>query len=379
MKAPIRSFLLLSCLLPAVILQASELIIEGDLSVEGDATVDKSLHVHGDGGVVFKGTGPSGTTPGPGIITEESHDVRFWWYPARGAMRWGDPVTRNHPDPVLTPAWTDGHVGLLSTAWGQMSEAKGYGSTAWGEQADASGRGSTAWGQYTSAMAGQSTAWGNATQASGSGSTAWGAYTSATGDESTVWGDGSLASGNYATAMGSATHASGQYATTMGIGTLASSAGSLAIGDFSVASGYTSVATGVSTEASGASSATFGWFTHARSRAAFAVGQNNIGLGGGSTWDWHLGDSVFEIGIGDSGAPFNAMTVLKNGQTTLANLFWDGQNPTAVPTAPEASGGEALVVEGHSRIEGNLEVAGVLRTSGAQGDLSMGDFTAAPQ
>ena len=335
MKAPIRSFLLLSCLLPAVILQASELIIEGDLAVEGDATVDKSLHVHGDGGVVFKGTGPSGTTPGPGAIPDDSNDVRFMWYPAKGALRFGDPMWGGGN------TWQDVYIGIHSTAWGLGHLAIGEYATAWGKYNDV-GDLATAWGEYNRAWGWGSTAWGYYNHAENA-STAFGVYTLASGGYSTSWGFGATATGDGSTAFGDGTLAEGQNSTAMGELTTAGSMNSV------------------------------------------AIGRNNLGrVIPGSPISWIPTDSVFEIGIGDGWSyplitPFNAMTVLKNGQTTLANLFWDDQNPTAVPTAPEASGGEALVVEGHSRILGNLEVAGVLRTSGAQGDLSMGDFTAAPQ
>jgi hypothetical protein len=69
----------------------------------------------------------------------------------------------------------------------------------------------------------------------------------------------------------------------------------------------------------------------------------------------------------------NAITTLKNGQTTLTNKAWlnrdSGISATADPSsATTDSGGEALVVEGHTRLKGKVTI------EEPQGDISMGIY-----
>ena len=68
------------------------------------------------------------------------------------------------------------------------------------------------------------------------------------------------------------------------------------------------------------------------------------------------------------------MTILKNGQTTLSNKAWVNRDPNLVSAtedpSPETtdSGGNALVVEGHTVMKGKVIIEEV------QGDISMGAF-----
>jgi hypothetical protein len=91
---------------------------------------------------------------------------------------------------------------------------------------------------------------------------------------------------------------------------------------------------------------------------------------------------LFELGNGApdeydamsmSGYFSNAITTLKNGQTTLTNKAWlnrdSGTSATADPSsATTDSGGEALVVEGHTRLKGKVII------EQPQGDISMGIY-----
>jgi hypothetical protein len=72
----------------------------------------------------------------------------------------------------------------------------------------------------------------------------------------------------------------------------------------------------------------------------------------------------------DASTRSNAITTLKNGQTTLTNKHWKAHasTPLADPAAGIASGGEALVVEGHTRLKGKVII------EQAQGDISMGIY-----
>ncbi|WOO42199.1 hypothetical protein [Rubellicoccus peritrichatus] len=193
-------------------------------------------------------------------------------------------------------AWGDSNVAdkTRSTAWGFSNEATGSGSTAWGYNTEATNNQATAWGDNTAANGISATAWNNRTIASGDDSTAWGYYSTASGLRSTAWGGRSIAESSYSTALG-----------------LFNEGGFITIDD-------------------------------------------GDDTNDGDT-QWFELDPLFEIGNGvDNANRSNALTVLKNGQTTLENKHWDNANPTTVPVDANASGGRALVVEGHAEFEGNI-------------------------
>ena len=83
---------------------------------------------------------------------------------------------------------------------------------------------------------------------------------------------------------------------------------------------------------------------------------------------------MLEVGNGNPNAATfetsNAITTLKNGQTTLTNKAWKA-NPSAPLADPDPttdSGGNALVVEGHTVLKGKVVIEQV------QGDISMGIY-----
>ncbi len=100
--------------------------------------------------------------------------------------------------------------------------------------------------------------------------------------------------------------------------------------------------------------------------------------------DYWVEDAIlFELGNGipsgqDYGNSFvydlsNAITTLKNGRTTLTNKAWLNRDSSISPTADPSvettdSGGEALVVEGHTRLKGKVTI------EQPQGDISMGIY-----
>ncbi|RZV69042.1 MAG: hypothetical protein EX254_01670, partial [Flavobacteriaceae bacterium] len=103
----------------------------------------------------------------------------------------------------------------------------------------------------------------------------------------------------------------------LGAGNLFGALGSysFASGDRVIALGGSSAAFNFLTEASGLFSSAFGEGTNAESYASFTLGRYNIG--GGFPGIWSSTDPVFEIGIGTSGSPNNAITVLKDGKTGI--------------------------------------------------------------
>lgn len=215
------------------------------------------------------------------------------------------------------------------------------------------------------ATKGGSAALGETSFASGRGSFAIGASI-ASGEFSSAFGT-SQAKGYVATALGADSSASGDISTAMGRWTSASGYTSIAMGEGASASGETSTAMGRYTFATGYASTALGDSTMASAQSSLAIGRSNIG--GGNPTQWDEQDPLFEIGNGDGWRqnPSNALTVLKNGRTTLTNKFWDEEEPIAIPEASGSSGGEAFVVEGHSVFKGRVQLP-------RQGDILMGEF-----
>ncbi len=241
--------------------------------------------------------------------------------------------------------------GDYSTALGYSASGIGDGSLAVGS-AFASGYLSTATGTgiasggYAVAMGCNAVAYGNASTALGNASahtevsTAMGAST-ASGSHSTAMG-ASTASGGFSTAMGLST-ASGSYSTAM--------AQSQATGSHTMASGFQARATSYSSTAFG------------RYNTSWVSGQ------GGSATTWVDTDPLFQVGNGtgsSAATASNALSIRKIGQTTLTNKAWKANN-NVTPTTANADA-EALVVEGHTRLLGNVTI------NVPQGDISMGIY-----
>jgi hypothetical protein len=166
--------------------------------------------------------------------------------------------------------------------------------------------------------------------------------------------------------------------------------GSVAIGGFAnKAVGDFSYALGINAWA-GTRAFSFGTATVASAPFSIALGSQNISS---STLDrnsheewsqtptWDETTVLFELGNGVpepdanqwSSNCSNAITTLKNGQTTLTNKAWLNRDSSISPTADPSSattdsGGEALVVEGHTRLKGKVII------EEAQGDISMGIY-----
>lgn len=144
-----------------------------------------------------------------------------------------------------------------------------------------------------------------------------------------------------------------------------------------IASNY--VSTAVSNgRASGLSSFAAGNFATAGSYSSTALGSYNSSFGG--NYSWIETDPILMVGNGTApNLTSNALVTLKNGNTTLTNKAWKAANPSATPNAPTAlvdpdttidtdSGGNALVVDGHTVLNGKVTI------SVPQGDISMGIY-----
>jgi hypothetical protein len=143
---------------------------------------------------------------------------------------------------------------------------------------------------------------------------------------------------------------------------------------------------GVGNQAVGFSSLATGFWSKATSFNAVALGSLNVGGVGASASAWVETDPLFELGNGKAPRSdqeptasnrSNAITTLKNGQTTLTNKEWkaatvaDPNTPAtalADPSSPTDSDGNALVVDGHTVLNGKVTIAV------PQGDISMGIY-----
>ena len=273
---------------------------------------------------------------------------------------------------VVTPAV----IPSAPLAW-SGSAATGLGSTALGGNAYAEGANSTAFGNGSSTGA-SSFAAGSGT-ASGTNSVALGGKAFGTNSVAlaggSASGDGAIAFGGIASGFQSIS--SGTFSYASGFGSFAGG-GSTSGGD-SIAKGTLAFSWGKSQTVTGADSQAFGTYSTVSSNASTAFGTqltlqslNSFAMGRynviqGDPLNWVPTDDLFIIGNGSSTtARSNAITTLKNGQTTLTNQAWKA-NPNVAP-APENSNAEALVVEGNARLKGKIII------EQAQGDISMGIY-----
>lgn len=146
-----------------------------------------------------------------------------------------------------------------------------------------------------------------------------------------------------------------------------------------VAAGQSSTTLGgVGNRADGFASYASGFWTKAVASHSIALGSLNR-ADGVSSANWVETDPLFELGNGSSPRAStepspttrsNAITTLKNGQTTLENKHWNPSTPLATTTAASEVGSdaEALVVKGHARLQGKV----ILEQP--QGDILMGVF-----
>jgi hypothetical protein len=225
----------------------------------------------------------------------------------------------------------------------------------------------------SSASAENAVALGMQTEATGLASTSMGRWTYATGDYSMTAGDTTWADGHASFAIGTYTAATGQTSLAAGSMTEASGFASTAFGMNTVASGMASLAAGTGT-AEGNVTVAAGNVVRAKAACSAVFGSSNI-PDEGSPATWVETDRIFTIGNGLLPVQSNALTILKNGETTVTNKAWKGnqngspakalENPSATTTDSE---GQALVVEGHTRLKGKVII------EVPQGDVSMGIY-----
>lgn len=278
----------------------------------------------------------------------------------------------NSTAPPTSAAWDKAYVsrgdirssgqstgGLL--ALGSSSTASGYSSIALGDYAQALGYGSISIGSYSNA---EITSYDSIAMGAGRVTKGYSFatnYGEATGEISFASGAG-CASGDSSIALGGLDWQNGNWP------------GNQSFGDNSTTVG------GVRNVANGFASYASGFWTIAATSQSTAIGSLNLGKGSGVS-SWVETDPLFEVGNGsasrnwfDPGVSYraNALTTLKNGQTTLTNKAWKANS--AVTLSSENSNGEALVVEGHTVLKGDTVFNGKVTIAVAQGDISMGIY-----
>jgi hypothetical protein len=154
--------------------------------------------------------------------------------------------------------------------------------------------------------------------ASGVGGVAVGVKDTASGSYATAVGWNTASKGLASFSSGAETKASGTYSTAMGYQTIASDQYTTAMGRASIASGMDAMSLGNNTTASGNSSFAIGYQTTAQSFLSLVIGRWNT-LGGQSASSWAPTDYLLVAGNGgDDGSRSNALTLLKNGNMTVA-------------------------------------------------------------
>lgn len=278
-------------------------------------------------------------------------------------------------------------------AQGSGASATGNDSIALGKLSSATATNAVALGVLARAESGNALAVGSNVYANSNGSIALGVNSAAINEFAFVGGVGagasgwsSIALGTFSNTVGTMGAALGHHAqaladetTAVGKESKANGTYAAAFGAHAVASGTASIALGYQSFASGFGSSSLGYGSLASARGVVAAGSFNKGLAG-STTNWVESDPLLEVGNGvDSSNRSNAITTLKNGQTTLINKAWKAANPGTTPAAAVAladpgttsdadSKGEALVVDGHTRLRGKVVI------EQAQGDIAMGIY-----
>ena len=242
-------------------------------------------------------------------------------------------------------------------------------------------------GSFVSATQPDAIAIGNCSRAFARGSVAIGSYASCSNtayDSLAIMGGQANGGNSLATGMGTA---NGYFSMACQRG-VADGISSIAIGGFDItygsrqsnlSSGANSTTLGgIGNQAIGFASYASGLWTKAVSAHEVALGSLNRGLGTNAI-SWVETDALLELGNGSAprsgtepaaSTRSNAITTLKNGLTTLTNKAWlaNPGAPLADPPPATDSGGEALVVEGHTRLKGKVIIEQV------QGDISMGIY-----
>jgi hypothetical protein len=197
----------------------------------------------------------------------------------------------------------------------------------------------------------------------GPGATATSIHSFAIGSSSNATAQASFAVGTVANAsalganaQGYHVTASGQYSSAQGFSATASAIYSRAMGTAVIASGDASTAIGLTVKS--------------QSIGEVVLGMSNLTEASANPTSWVATDALFRVGNGFGAELSDAITTRKHGETTLTNKYWKANSsaPLADPSEANDAGGSALVVDGHTTLNGKVTI------TAAQGDISMGIY-----
>jgi len=266
-----------------------------------------------------------------------------------------------------TTSWSDGF------AFGPATVANVWGSTAIGYNTKAEAAGSLASGWHSRALGATSVAFGHGSTSHGYESLSMGRVTNAYGNLNFVGGWHSNAHNYNAFVYGHHCHANSQRP---GSGN-DSDAFAIAMGSLSGANSNHTLALGYGAASNAPHSMAIG-----RSLGANTMYETNMGVWANfsnSNSNWSETDALYRLGNGTGDhLRSEAITVLKNGQTTLTNKAWKA-NPNVAPST-DNSNAQALVVDGHAvmngktTLRGDTTLQGKVTLTAPQGDISMGIY-----
>ena len=176
------------------------------------------------------------------------------------------------------------------------------------------------------------------------------------------FGASQVASGDYSIAIGGGNTASQLYSTAIGSQNISGNTGATAIGMMNIASGLHATALGYNSFAIGQYSAAIGHYSIAYGDRSIALGQYNtaqsygesvLGLfateGSGNPGSFVATDRLFVIGNGTSSARSDALSILKNGNTTIGGsltLNGNGSGTSLTLPATRGASGNVLTADG---------------------------------
>jgi hypothetical protein len=350
-------------------------------------------------GIVYSGAGNQTYDSGTGL--PQGVGNRLMWIPQKNSFFAGGPGDNGYGN--LVTQWNYGNIGIGVVALGdnisvagngsvvigmtsRTQAASGYadGSIALGSYDFATGQGAIALGLGASAdlnntneyytIAAGAVSLGYQIRSHGSGAVAAGYYSVAAYDGAvaignwagaggSVYGNSSTSTG--AVAIGESSGAIGNGSVALGLNNnSANGTGAVALGNDNIPVGSGAVAIGNTNAATGNSTIAIGSNVTVTGNGSAALGSNltvsaaNALVGG--QWASNVNSTsniVFAIGNGNSTTQSNAITVLKNGNTTISGDAAVGGNTT---------------VTGNLTVNGTL--AGNVTLNAAQGDIPMGPY-----
>lgn len=144
--------------------------------------------------------------------------------------------------------------------------------------------------------------------------------------------------------------------------------GSLVAGIYNQVESYAAWVLGVSNEVSEDGTTAIGWNLINHYHSSVVVGTFNQEFPSALS-SWSEDGPAFVVGNGwMTTSRSNAIETLKNGETTLINKAWDANEPLEEPVEAGMAEGRALVVDGHTVLNGKVII------SEPQGDISMGIY-----